>query len=99
MVGIRPIMASLQYMGKYRLIKHVFRGVNAMKHLNDRYAKVTEYKGMDICTLRVATPSDGDELGYRIDDISYDGRVFDDLGEAMKAIDSFGMHLEEKSHE
>ena len=56
-------MASLQYMGKYRLIKHVFRGVNAMKHLNDRYAKVMEYKGMDICTLRVATPSDGDELG------------------------------------
>ena len=70
-----------------------------MKHLNDRYAKVMEYKGMDICTLRVATPSDGDELGYRIDDISYDGRVFDDLGEALKAIDSFGMHLEEKSHE
>ena len=46
-----------------------------MKYLSNRYAKVTEYKGMDICTLRVATPSDGDELGYRIDDISYDGRV------------------------
>ena len=37
-----------------------------MKHLSNRYAKVTEYKGMDICTLRVATPSDGDELGYRL---------------------------------
>lgn len=70
-----------------------------MKHLNDRYAKVTEYKGMDICTLRVATPYDGDELGYRIDDISYDGRVFDDLGEAMKAIDSFGMHLAKETEE
>lgn len=54
-----------------------------MKHLNDRYAKIMEYKGMDICALRVATPSNGDELGYRIDDISYDGMVFDSLGEAM----------------
>ena len=88
-------MASLQYMGKYRLIKHVFRGVNAMKHLNDRYAKVMEYKGMDICTLRVATPSDGDELGYRIDDILYDGMVFDGIGEAMEAIESLGSHSEE----
>lgn len=88
-------MALLQYMGKYRLIKHVFSGGRVMKHLNDRYAKIMEYKGMDICTLRVATPSDGDELGYRIDDILYDGMVFDSLGEAMKAIDSFGMHLAE----
>jgi len=82
-------------MGKYRLIKHVFRGVNAMKHLNDRYAKVMEYKGMDICTLRVATPSDGDELGYRIDDILYDGMVFNGIGEAMEAIESLGSHSEE----
>lgn len=37
-----------------------------MKHLSNRYAKVMEYKGMDICTLGVATPSDGDELGYRL---------------------------------
>lgn len=66
-----------------------------MKHLSNRYAKVMEYKGMDICTLRVAAPSDGDELGYRIDDILYDGIVFNGIGEAMEAIDSFGMHLEE----
>lgn len=47
-----------------------------------------EYKGMDICALRVSSPSDGDELGYKIDDIAYDGMVFDSLGEAMGEIDS-----------
>lgn len=59
-----------------------------MKHLNDRYAKIMEYKGMDICALRIAAQSNGDEFGYRIDDNLYDGMVFDDLGEAMEAIDS-----------
>lgn len=62
-----------------------------MKHLSNRYAKIMEYKGMDICSLRVATPSNGDELGYKIDDILYDGMVFADLGEAMKAIDFLGI--------
>lgn len=62
-------------------------GGEKMKHLSNRYAKVMEYKGMDICTLGVATPSDGDELGYKIDDILYDGMVFDSMGEAMEAID------------
>lgn len=66
-----------------------------MKHLSNRYAKVMEYKGMDICTLRVAAPSDGDELGYRIDDILYDGMVFDGIGEAMEAIESLDSHSEE----
>lgn len=64
-----------------------------MKHLNDRYAKIMEYKGMDICALRVATPFNGDELGYRIDDVLYDGMVFTDLEEAMKAIDSSDAHI------
>ena len=66
-----------------------------MKHLSNRYAKVMEYKGMDICTFRVAAPSDGDELGYRIDDILYDGMVFNGIGEAMEAIESLGSHSEE----
>ena len=67
-----------------------------MKRLSNRYAKVMEYKGMDICTLRVAAPSDGDELGYRIDDILYDGMVFDGIGEPMEAIESLGSHSEEE---
>jgi hypothetical protein len=95
MIGLKYVLI---FLGVQVIKTHIYGG-GKMKHLSNRYEKVTEYKGMDICTLRVATPSDGDELGYRIDDISYDGRVFDDLGEAMKAIDSFGMHLEEKSHE
>lgn len=61
-----------------------------MKYLNDRYAKIMKYKGMDICVLKKATPSNGDELGYKIDDILYDGMVFDGLGAAMEAIDSLG---------
>lgn len=64
-----------------------------MKHLSNRYAKVMEYKGKDICALRIATPSDGDELGYKIDDIAYDGMAFDSLGEAMEAIDFLGTNL------
>ena len=59
-----------------------------MKHLNDRYAKIMEYKGMDICALRIADTSNGDGFGYRINDILYDGMVFDSLREAMEAIDS-----------
>lgn len=66
-----------------------------MKHLNDRYAKIMEYKGMDICALRIADTSNGDEFGYRINDILYDGMVFDGIGEAMEAIESLGSHSEE----
>ena len=68
--------------------RHRYSGGGKMKHLSSRYAKIAEYKGMDICALKKATPSNGDELGYRIDDILYDGMVFADPGEAMKAIDS-----------
>ena len=67
-----------------------------MKYLSNRYAKVTEYKGMDICALRVSLPLNGDELGYKIDDITYDGMVFDSLGEAMGAIDFLGTNLADK---
>lgn len=66
-----------------------------MKYLSNRYAKATEYKGKDICALRVSSPLNGDELGYKIDDITYDGMVFDSLGEAMGAIDSLESHPEE----
>lgn len=58
-----------------------------MKFLNNRYASVYNYKGFDICTLKVASPEEGDELGYRIDSDLFDGRLFDDVADAIDAID------------
>lgn len=59
-----------------------------MKFLNNRYASVYNYKGFDICTLKVACPAEGDELGFRIDSALFDGRVFNDVANAINAINA-----------
>ena len=59
-----------------------------MKYLDDRYAKIYTHKGFDICTLKTAVPEDGDEMGYVIDSDLFDGRVFDDISDAINAIDN-----------
>lgn len=59
-----------------------------MKYLDDRYAKIYDHKGFDICTLKTAVPEDGDEMGYVIDSDLFEGRVFDDISDAINAIDN-----------
>lgn len=58
-----------------------------MKVLNDRYIKVFNYKGIDICTLKIACPDDGDSLGYVIDDEHFIDQEFDLFNTAMHEID------------
>ena len=59
-----------------------------MKYLNEKkYKKVCEHNGVDICTLKVAIPANGDELGYVIDDMRFDGQVFAHPENAAEKID------------
>ena len=57
-----------------------------MKYLSERYASVFNHRGMDICTLKIAVPAAGDEMGYRIDDKAFEGIVFNDIADAIMAI-------------
>lgn len=57
-----------------------------MHYLTDKYAKIISHKGFDICTLKVAIPAEGDELGYVIDDAMFQGKVFDHPDSAIEAI-------------
>ncbi|MBU9728288.1 hypothetical protein [Diplocloster modestus] len=59
-----------------------------MKFLNDRYAKVFNHKGFDICTLKSACPGQGDMLGYVIDDARFVDQTFDLIDDAVKAINT-----------
>lgn len=58
-----------------------------MKYLSDRYVKVYTHKGIDICTLKVANPSEGDEFGYKIDKKELKDMVYNHPEEAIAAID------------
>lgn len=58
-----------------------------MKFLSDRYVSVYNHRGFDICTLKVAAPANGDQMGYVIDNAEFSGQVFDDISEAISAID------------
>lgn len=66
-----------------------------MKFFSNRYAKVYTYKGFDICTLKIARPSNGDRLGYVIDDVQFAEKDYDKLVDAVRAIDMY----HERSHE
>lgn len=57
-----------------------------MKHLSDRYVRICNHKGYDICTLKAAEPANGDELGYVIDDEKFTGQVFNSTADAIAAI-------------
>lgn len=61
-----------------------------MRFLSDRYVKVFSFHGLDICTLKVANPSAGDELGYRIDSPDFEGEVFNHPDDAIIAIVELG---------
>ncbi len=58
-----------------------------MNFLSERYAKVSTYQGMDICTLKSACPADGDELGYKVDNEYFSESIYNHPEDAMKAID------------
>lgn len=58
-----------------------------MKYLSDRYAKVYTYKGYDICTLKIVSPENGDELDYYVDDEKFKDREYINLGKAIQDID------------
>lgn len=57
-----------------------------IKFLSNKYAKVYNHNGYDICALKEAVPSEGDELGYRIDDKRFEGNVFSHPDGAIEAI-------------
>lgn len=57
-----------------------------MMFLSNRYAKIYSYKGYDICTLKVANPSNGDSLAYVIDSVDFVGQEFNDVEDAIAAI-------------
>lgn len=64
---------------------------NRLRFLDNRYAVVYKYRGYAICTLKVAVPAEGDELGYVIDDAKFEGLVFGDPEGAIRAISEGGL--------
>ena len=58
-----------------------------MKYLDNRYAKVFSYKGFDICTLKSASPVNGDKLGYMVNDVCFINKDFNLIDDAIVAID------------
>ncbi len=63
------------------------KGKTATRYLDGRYAAAYRHRGYPICTLKVAVPSEGDSLGYVIDDTEFCGMEFASIEEAMEAID------------
>lgn len=59
-----------------------------MKFLDNRYVKVFNYKDFDICTLKNASPSEGDSIGYVIDDNRFANKEFNLINDAVDAIDA-----------
>ena len=59
-----------------------------MQYLDARYTSVYTHKGFDICTLKTAIPSDGDQLDYFIDSEEFKNQSFIDVASAIAAIDS-----------
>lgn len=64
---------------------------NRLRFLDNRYAVVYKYRGYAICTLKVAVPAEGDELGYVIDDAKFEGQVFGEPVGAILAISEEGI--------
>jgi len=56
--------------------------------VNERYVSVYKHRGIDICTLKEAVPSNGDFLGYVIDHSCFMGRKYDHPENAMEDIDA-----------
>lgn len=57
-----------------------------MHYLSNRYVPVYNHKGIDICVLKIAVPANGDERGYRVDCGSLKDMLFNDIADAVGAI-------------
>lgn len=60
-----------------------------MKYLSNQYVSVFQYKGYSICTLKNAVPEDGDEVGYKIDDVVFAANTYSTVAEAIEEIEKF----------
>jgi hypothetical protein len=60
-----------------------------MKYLSEKYAKVLTHKGFEICVLNEANPSNGDSLGYVINDETFKGEDYNHPEDAVNAIDEY----------
>lgn len=60
-----------------------------MKYLSEKYARVLTHKGFDICVLKEANPSNGDSLGYVINDETFKGEDYNHPEDAMNAINEY----------
>lgn len=63
------------------------KNMAADRYLDERYVEVYRHRGYPICTLKVAVPSEGDSLGYVIDDTKFCDMEFTGIEAAMEAID------------
>jgi len=59
----------------------------------NQYMSVYKYRGVDICTLKEATPSSGDRLGYVIDHNSFRKRHYDTVQSAIEDIEKLPYFL------
>lgn len=57
-----------------------------MKYLSNQYVSVFQYKGYSICTLKNAVPEDGDEVGYKIDDVVFAANTYSTVAEAIEGV-------------
>lgn len=60
-----------------------------MNYLSEKYARVLTHKGFGICVLKEANPSNGNSLGYVIDDEIFEGEDYNLLEDAMMAINEY----------
>lgn len=61
---------------------------NKLVAVSERYVSVYKYKDIDICVLRRSFPAEGDNLGYVVDHPHLKGIYYDDISDALSAIDN-----------
>lgn len=54
--------------------------------VNEKYVPVYRHRGVDICTLKIACPADGGQLGYLIDHVRFRGREYKLIQDAINDI-------------
>lgn len=54
----------------------------------ERYAVIYKHKGLEICTLKVASKRNGDDMGYIINSPIFYGKSYINVQDAIDDIDS-----------
>lgn len=70
-------------------IEQKFRNPN----IGEGHISVYKHVGINICTLKYASPNQGDSLKYLIDFIDFQNDEFITIGEATDAIDKYYMGM------